>query len=162
MKRSLLTILSLLFVLRLATAQPGPGPQPYNQDMKERIIEAKKKFLSEELALSESQKTKFWPIYQEFDKEMEANHDQIKGIKRGFNVKSDSELKSDINRFLTLKEEAVAIERKYFAKFQDVLSIRQVAVLYQSEQKFKRLLVEQLRQQRQGAGRRGRLGIDKK
>ena len=146
MKYRIIIIALLLFCGSNLLAQgrfggPGEGPR-------ERIKAAKKKFLTQELALSAEQEKTFWPVYDDFEAEMEENHNKMKELRRGFNAKSDAQLKEDLWQFFKYKEDETAIEKKYFEKFQKVITIRQIAVLYQSEQKFKRILMETIRQNR--------------
>ena len=129
----------------------GPGGRGGAQQ-KEKIKQAKKEFLTRELALEDGQAKRFWPIYDAFDAEMEENHKKMKRIKQGFNAKSDAQLEEDIDKFFNYKEEEIAIERKYLNKFKEVLTIRQIAVLYQSEHKFKRWLLQQIQQRGGGMG----------
>lgn len=151
MKQISTIILLLCALVSTAVVQAQPQKKQHMKGMgKEKIKEAKKEFLTEQLVLSEAQAQKFWPLYDTFESEIDANRDKMRALKKGFAVKSDADLEKDLNQFFTLKEQETAIERKYFTKFQGVINIRQIAVLYQSEHQFKRWLFEKLRDQMGG------------
>ena len=143
MKKQLIFIGAFLFLgLWAVQAQPRKAMKGMG---KERIQEAKKEFLTERLVLSDEQAKKFWPLYEAFEAEIDENREQMKKLKMGFAVKSDEQLAQDIETFFSLRDKETAIERKYYKQFQNIISIRQIAVLYQSEEQFKRWLFEKLR-----------------
>jgi len=148
MRYRIVISLLLLFVGGSVLAQGGPGPR--GEAARKKIKAAKKQFLTEELALSEEQAVKFWPIYDAFENEMEANHRNIKALKKGFNAKSDAQLEQDLNQFFKFKQEEIEIEKKYFKKFQSAITSRQIAVLYKSEQEFKRIILQKIRDRMAG------------
>ena len=143
MKKQLIFIGLFLF-LGVWAAQAQPRKEMKGMG-KERIQEAKKEFLTERLVLSEEQAKNFWPLYEAFEAEIDENREKMKKLKMGFAVKSDEQLAQDIEQFFSLREQETAIERKYYKQFQKVISVRQIAVLYQSEEQFKRWLFEKLR-----------------
>jgi hypothetical protein len=141
------TILTALICLGsfFAWAQPRQG------DMHSRIQEAKKQFLTEQLALDPSKADAFWKIYDGYEGEKKNLRKQMRALKQGFGAKSDAQLATDIDKYFALKDQEIELEKKYYKRFQEALSIRQIAVLYQSEQKFKQFLLEKM-QERRGGG----------
>ncbi len=132
--KKLWMISALLCVGYLATAQPGR--------LEERIREYKMQYITETLALSAEDSAKFWPVYDAFEQERMENRRAQMQLTRGMLAKSDEQLKSDIEQMLALQEKDAQIARKYFEKFQEVISIRQIAALFQAEQRLKKALIE--------------------
>jgi hypothetical protein len=147
--------LRFLLALVLATAALGAAAQGRqgrpDRAGGDRIKEARRQFLTERLMLEGKQAEQFWAVHERFDAEMQAVHQKMKALKNGFQVKADDQLEADLDQFFKLKEQGLAIEKKYHAEFKKVLSMRQLAVFYQSEQQFKRWLLEQWRQRGGGA-----------
>lgn len=148
MKTIAIALISLFAAFGTLVAQPKHGGGPPAA----RIKEAKKQFLQQELALDDAKMQVFWKVYETYDQEKMAVREQMKKLKQGFNAKSDAELSQDIDKFFALKDQELAIDKKYRKKFQEVLTIRQVAVLYQSEHHFKKWLLEQIKERRGHGG----------
>lgn len=140
-----------LYIITFAILLAIPAIAQRNGKMEERMREYKMKYITETLALSEEDSTKFWPMYDQFEQERIDNRRAQMQLTRGMLAKSDDQLKSDLDKILTLQEDNAKITRKYFSKFQEVISIRQIAALYQAEQNLKRALIEKF----SGGKRRG-------
>lgn len=110
----------------------------------EQIESLKVGMITKRLNLTSEQAIKFWPVYNEFGKERHQLRKQTMQLHRAFDVKSDAELKKDLYKLLELKQKEVDLEKKYFEKFQEVLTIRQVVALQKAERQFKKMLLEKL------------------
>ena len=123
----------------------------------ERMKEFKMQVISEHLALSSEDSTKFWPVFEEFEGEMESIRREMMDMTKGLVAKSDKQLEKDIERMFELKTQQLAIEQKYYTRFKEVISIRQIAALYQAENQIKRMILNRLkehkRERRHGEGR---------
>jgi len=119
-------------------AQPGFGGPGAAQ----RIKQYKQEFITEVLALSESDAQKFFPVYEDFEKEKRALRSEMNRMKRGFMAKSDDQLRSDLNNMLNIKAKELELEREYMEKFLSILTPRQVVALYHAENQFRRKLLQ--------------------
>lgn len=140
MKKYLILVILLGFFVQPVFSQGGRG------NRKQRIEEFRKKFIEETLGLSGSDADAFWDVYKDYEEERKEIKKEMRQLKAGFNALSDSQLEGAIQRFFTLKEQELAIDQKYFKKLQTVLTIRQIAVLYQAENKIKQEILKRLRQ----------------
>ena len=148
MKRYLLLFLLIGLFVSSATAQRGQR----NQELEK----LRKQFIEEKLGLTGSDADKFWVVYNRYDAERKAVRQEVRRLKTGFNALSDSELESAIERYFQLKEKEMTIDKKYFQELKKVLTIRQVAVLYQAENKFKQEVLKRIRERmKQNGGAMG-------
>lgn len=146
MKHFLVLIVLLGFFASPVVAQNFQG------NRKQRMEEFRKKFIEEKLGLSGAKAAEFWEVYQEYEAERKGVRREMRQLKAGFNALSDSELENAIQRYFSLKEKELNIDQKYFKELQEVLTIRQIAVLYQAENKIKQEIIKRLKESQ---GRKG-------
>lgn len=137
MKNILFSLLLVFMCASTFARQIGNG---------ERIKELRKQFIEEQLNLKGNKANEFWKVHNKFDSERRSVKKEMKDLQRGFNAMSDEQLKGALDKMFVLKEKENDIDKKYFQEFQKVLTIRQIAVLYQSDQKFKREILNKLRE----------------
>lgn len=138
MKKIIPYIIVLLLSIQLSWAQ----------DLKEKIEAAKVGLITQQLNLTTEQSKQFWPIYNKYTEEVQAIRKQLRDIKRGFQTKSDDQLKKDLDKLLELKEKEIVIEKKYLQEFLKVINVRQVAMLHKADQMFKAMLLKRLSKQK--------------
>jgi hypothetical protein len=127
--------------------------QLWAQGGKERIEAAKVGLITQQLNLTSEQSKQFWPIYNKYSEELQLIRSQQREIRRGFQTKSDEQLRKDIDKVIELKEKEVATEKKYMQEFLKVINVRQVAMLYKAENLFKAMLIKRLTK-REGKGKK--------
>lgn len=142
MKKILLfTTFLLLSYLQVALAQQG----------KDRIEAAKIGIITQQLNLTSEQSKLFWPVYNKYSEELQLIRNQQKELRKGFQTKSDDQLRKDLEKVIEMKEKEVAIEKKYVQEFLKIINVRQVAMLYKADSMFKALLLKRL-MKRDGKG----------
>jgi Skp family chaperone for outer membrane proteins len=114
------------------------------QEVKERIEAAKVGLITQQLNLTTEQSKLFWPIYNKYTEELQSVRKQVRELKKGFQTKSDEQLKKDLDKVLELKEKEVDVEKKYLQEFLKVINVRQVAMLHRADQLFKAMLIKRL------------------
>ncbi|PSR53242.1 hypothetical protein AHMF7605_06715 [Adhaeribacter arboris] len=137
------------------TRSNGPNEQK-RQERFEKIKTAKIAFLTDKLQLSSEQAQKFWPLYNEYEAERRSAHTRPR-LNREANLTalSDQQLREAINEMHAVRQNELNVEKKYVDKFLKVISVRQLATLYQSEREFTHVLLKKLDTQRPRAyGRR--------
>ncbi len=147
MKKTILVITILLSCL-LAKAQPGPGG---GGDKKEKIEAIKVGYITKELNLTSDEAKVFWPVYNQFDTEMEAirksRMSKLMNAKINFDDMSDADVAKTIDSEFSSQLDELNIKKKYNEEFKKVLPVKKVAKFWVAEQKFKLYLLEQLKQQ---------------
>ncbi len=111
------------------------------QPQRERIEALKKEFLAKKLDLTSDEAAKFWPVYNNYRKEMgDAYHERRQkrgGHGWGNNLSPNTELAFE-TRILNLK-------KKYQKEFSEVLPAQKVEQFYMAEREFREQLIKQLK-----------------
>jgi hypothetical protein len=104
-------------------------------------------FLTDKLRLTPEQAQNFWAVYNVYDSEKTSLRKQIQVIRKDkFNlVSTDAEMSAAIDEFLELQSQLIDIEKKYKEKFLEVINIRQLVVLFKSENEFRKILLDKIK-----------------
>jgi hypothetical protein len=135
--KTVLLTLALSWVATATWAQDG-------KRLKERLAAQRIAFITERVTLTPEQAQSFWPIYNEFTRELQ----QIRSAATpDLKVKdmNDEEAEKLILTEMEKSEKELALRRAYFPKLKKVISARQVLKLYKAERDFKSDLVKKLR-----------------
>lgn len=127
MKKHLLLLLFTLSTI-IVTAQPGQRG--------EKVHSLKIAYLSEQLNLSPAVAEKFWPIYNQYEEEMQS-------LVRERKQKNDTRSVDDI---LDQEQKALDIKRKYSALFLKVIDNNQLNKLYRAEKEFRQMVLRRAQQ----------------
>lgn len=122
----------------------------------EKIEAARIALITKELNLTPDQAQRFWPIYNEFKSKRSELSRGFKQQKRDFDAASatEEERKQMLDLSLELKQNQLNLEKEYSQKLLNVITSRQIIQLRQAEDKFRRLLIERLQQNREQRMRR--------
>lgn len=161
MKR-LLQHLLILFVLlspaQHAVAQEDELP-PLSEERMKEIKAQKTAYLTTKMELSPEESQKFWPVYNQYDKEIEAvrkdRRDARRAVKQDADI-TDAEADAIIEKELANQQRELDIRKKYSAEFKKVIGARKTMLLAKAERDFLRELLGRLRDRREGGGGPGR------
>ncbi len=129
------------------------------QNRKDNIENMHTAYLTEKINLTPEQSQKFWPVYNQFKLDQEELQKQRKQNAQtvktagGIDNMSDADVQKLITNEIDVKTRELDLHKKYVVKFQEVISLKQVAKLFIAEEQFKLYLLEQLKKRRQGGGR---------
>ncbi|OFY97951.1 MAG: hypothetical protein A3K10_04475 [Bacteroidetes bacterium RIFCSPLOWO2_12_FULL_31_6] len=134
-------------------APPTPPKPPKDMEHKKEMIEAMKTgFITRELDLSPEEAQKFWPIYNQYDNEMktlqQANRKKMKNAKENFDQMADKDAELLVDDYIVEQQRELDIKKKYHVEFKKVLPIKKVGKLYHAEDKFKKELLERMKDQK--------------
>ncbi len=154
-----------LLVLITATAL---GVSAQDDDMpaipEERMQEIKAQktaFLTQRLDLSPAEAEKFWPVYNQFDKELDANRKEMRAEHKA--LKKDTELteaeaSAAIDKEMVGRQKELDIRKKYAADFKKTIGAVKTLKLAKAERDFRKELIKRFRDRmedrRDGGGRR--------
>jgi hypothetical protein len=126
------------------------------QDRQDRIENMHTAYITEKVGLTPEQAQKFWPVYNQF----KADQDELQKQRRenarkvkdagGIDNMSDADVQKLVENEIDIKSRELDLHKKYVVKFQEVISLKQVAKLFMAEEQFKLYLLEQLKKRRQG------------
>lgn len=147
MKKSLLIF--TLFVFQFSQIgvcqRHGMGGDP--EDRMEKTEAARVAYITTRLNLNSQQAQQFWPLFNE----MEAAKKKIRKLIRQLVIEnktpesSDEQVKEDLKKFFSLRQEQLDVEKSYSEKFMKVLSPKQVVDLFRSEKEFTKMLIKRIR-----------------
>ncbi len=136
-------------------AQPGGRGE---KDDKSRIEAMKIAFITNKLDLSPAEAREFWPVYNQFQSEMEAMRTKRRANRQelgeDFGNKSDKEVEKMVDAEITQRQAELDLLKKYHTQFKKVLPIKKLAMLYKTEEDFKRELLKRIQDKRGGPGMR--------
>ena len=150
MKKLVQVILIVAFSAISAFAQNGDGMR--------RIHAAKMAYITDRLHLSPQQSGNFIPLFNDYEKE-------IWETRQDFNKKyggtkpdqaDDATSRKFIDDNLDYQQKVIEIKRKYNDRFLKVISPQQLSDLYVAEREFRQMLMQRLKEKRNGNGGRGR------
>lgn len=118
----------------------------------EKIQALKVAFITERLSLSSEQAASFWPVYDNYEKELRGIRRKyiqqyLKSTKAAGND-SDMDAGKLIDNDLDFQQAIIDLKRKYQPEFLKVITARQLDELYTAERIFRQKLIQQLRKRR--------------
>ncbi len=142
------TILTLLLVLSSLSV----FSQKNKEQRQERIRTLKVGFLTERLDLSSEEAQGFWPIYNAFDKEMEALRSNefmaLRTYRKDSESLTDEQAQNILNTILEVQQKRMSQKTSLANELKGVISIKKVLALFKAEEDFKRQLLHELRKRK--------------
>jgi outer membrane lipoprotein-sorting protein len=146
MKKHCFKILMFLWLSSsFLTLQAQDNRQQSRQERFQKIQNYKISFLTGKLDLSPEQAQKFWPLYNQYDAERNKLRHQTR-IFRDDKLASvsDQDLRDKLTTRLAVQQNILDLDKAYMDRFLKVITVRQLAVLYRSEEEFTRILLKKL------------------
>ena len=142
----LLSVAALLLLLApAAQAQRGLGGGGGRGQRLGQLENAKIAFITNRVSLTHDQAQKFWPLYNEFSarrRELNRNGRLLRrDITEGM---TDQQLRDNFAQSFNARQQELNLEKEYFEKFQKVISLRQVAQLFQAERDFTKEVIKRV------------------
>lgn len=105
----------------------------------------KRDFLTKELGLTAEQQSRFFPLYEEMDAELSQINTETRDLEQKVladETASDTEMAAAALATFQQKKREGEVEARYFDKFSEVLTPRQLISLKNAERKFTQQLVQ--------------------
>ncbi|CAN5563358.1 hypothetical protein BH11BAC2_BH11BAC2_16330 [soil metagenome] len=152
--RLLLPLLLCLTWFSIQAQSPNTDAKSrMKDDRREEIESMKVAFLTRKLSLSPDEAKKFWPVYDQYANELktlrESRRTRNKDARADFSTMNDKDVEKVVDAEIIFRQQELDIMKKYHAQFKQVLPIKKVALLYSSEEEFKRELIEKIKERRQ-------------
>jgi len=142
MKKRLYIISGILALILFQI--PAQAQQGRPRDQRMQAIESRRiAYLTEKMALTPSEARVFWPIYNEYLRQVDALNESIRAFHRELPPAeriSKEEATAYAEREVRRFEEAAALKRTAHEQLKEVLPSRKIALLYDAEKSFNRLL----------------------
>jgi Spy/CpxP family protein refolding chaperone len=144
--------LLIVFISMGAIAQDGP----FVRKKKEQIKSLKVAFITNELALTPDEATKFWPLFNAYeDKQQEIKKQRLKGYldrmdDDSFDKLSDKEAAAMLTQMESSEEELYQARKKFVTSLRGIISPLKILKLKKAEENFNRKLLQQYRDRKLG------------
>jgi Spy/CpxP family protein refolding chaperone len=115
---------------------------PERKEKREQIEIARIGYITSAINLTESQATKFWPVYNEYSKERKRLKRQGRNLLKDKNLAniSETEAKKLLEDLKSLRIQEASLSEIYEPKLLEVVSYRQLVQLMKAEREFIRML----------------------
>jgi hypothetical protein len=114
----------------------------------EKIESQKIAFITKKLDLTPTESQNFWPIYNQYRKELDAlrksKKENLQDSKKRIETMTDAELQKLIDENFLNEQKELDLKKKYYLEFKKVISIRKIVKLYRAEKEFTLQLVQSL------------------
>lgn len=142
-------IVILLFMLGIWGVTNGQG------NHRERIKAYKTAYITQELDLSSKEAEKFWPIYNDYEKQtfsikvlqVRKERNKIKE-QGGFEALSDKDAEATLGHFLQNEKEVLKLKESLYKDLSSVLSPVKMLKLYKAEADFNKKLLSDYRKRK--------------
>jgi len=149
MKKIFLGAFLLCLMAVSAVAQPDSRSER-KQAKKEEIQKLKVEFFNNKLQLTEREASDFWPVFNQFEEEQDKLKEKYNLKNKKLELMSDSEVEDFVMGQVQMAEDQAKLRRDYVERFKQILPIRKVAMLPQVGREFKKVILREMRQRRQG------------
>lgn len=152
-------LLMALFLLTAGYSQPANAQRQFDRraDGRKEAIEARKiSYITTKLSLTPEEAREFWPIYNEYTQKVENLSQNFRSQQDRLPEPEDmnkEEAAQYVEAELTRFEDAAALRREYAEKMRSVISIQQLALLYDAERSFNRMLFREAQRRHRQGGR---------
>lgn len=147
---ALLTALLGIPSVALAQTRPGRVGQPGRLG---QLDNAKIAFITTRLSLTQDQAQRFWPLYNDFVSRRRELNRQARLVRRNAAnpALTDAQLRDYFIQDFDLRQQQLDVEKNYFERVQKVLTLRQVAQLFQAERDFTKEVLQRVAGNKPGA-----------
>jgi hypothetical protein len=132
----------------LAAAQDKPADNM--QIMRDKIKADKKLVVASNMQLTESEAKAFWPVYEQYQKDLWAINQRIAKLIEGYaadyraNSMTDEGAKKMVAEYVAIEKAEAAMKESYVPKLSKVLPPKKVARYFQVENKIRALVKYEL------------------
>jgi hypothetical protein len=140
----------LIFTLCLSVTLSGQRPNPSRNNPQRPNVERAKAvrvaLLTQKMGLSTEEAEKFWPVYNDYEKEQKKIREKFQPNKNIMAL-DDASVEKHLLGLLDMEEELVKMKKKYYQNFSKIIGYRKVAILAKSDREFYLAMIERLKNQ---------------
>lgn len=151
MKRAYL-MLNLCFLALVAGAQDFGVGDEISTTALDRVQAQRVAFITQKIDMTSKEAEKFWPLFNEYEREERKIRKQYQRNTRRIIDMSDGEARAFLESRFDMEQELLDLKRQYFLKLADIISPRKLAGFNRADREFKKLLLNRIRTNK----RRGR------
>jgi hypothetical protein len=137
----------------ITTASFGQGPGE-DKEKDEKIEALKVGFITKELNLTSAEAEKFWPLYNEMEDKMKEIRQSCRKINHEMRDSEDKisneDAKKKLNTLFENDQKELDLKKEYSEKFIKIIGEKRTLKLLSLEHEFRRVLLERLKERREG------------
>lgn len=107
----------------------------------ERLKAKKIAYITDELELTPAESEKFWPVYNQFRKDLEALRTDRQPSGDELNNLTEAEALAILNNSIQIDKKEVELKEKYNAEFVEIISAKRLIKLHSVDRRFKRQML---------------------
>ena len=138
----------LFLTVAIVSGQGRPGM--------DKIKSLKVAFITEQVGLTSNEATMFWPVYNEHEEALSQirrkERVEIRSKMADFENLSENEASKLLDQFIELEREKQELNIVFLSNIRDVISPKKTFLLIKAEEDFRKRLLRQIQQRRQGGG----------
>lgn len=138
----------LFLTVAMVSGQGRPGM--------DKIKSLKVAFITEQVGLTSEEATMFWPVYNEHEEALSQirrkERVEIRSKMADFENLSENEASKLLDQFIELEREKQELNIVFLSNIRDVISPKKTFLLIKAEEDFRKRLLRQIQQRRQGGG----------
>jgi hypothetical protein len=147
--------IALFMALQILSPAPNLSAQTKQAERQDNLQQQKIKFFTENLQLTQTESTHFWPVYNDYqnrrDKVTRDRNTMMLYFESNKQNMTEKEADDLIIRYLAFQQEETRLLEFYTKKFREFLPAKKVMRIYIVELDFKKWLLENLRQNKMQA-----------
>jgi hypothetical protein len=135
-----------VFAAAASRAAVQDQPASNMQILRDKLKADKKLLIAENLGLTEVESAAFWPVYDEYQKELEGINQRLGKTVQGYaqeynaNTLTDEKAKALMTEALAIEEAEVALKKKYLDRLNGVIPATKAVRYLQMENKIRAIL----------------------
>lgn len=148
MKKVYLLLWCLLGVTALAAQSAFEEEEEISSTVLDRVQAQRVAFITEKLDITSKEAEKFWPLFNEYEREERQIRSRYQENQKRLVNMSDQEARDFILSRLDMEQELLDLKRRYFQRFAEVIAPRKLAGFNRADREFKRMLLNRIRANR--------------
>lgn len=148
-------IIYMLIMTLLACILPGYAqdkPKKSRAEMHKEMVEFKTKYIAQEMELTDEQKEKFAPLYEQMDRERWQLFRETRALEKKLKndkTATDADYEAAVKAVNEAKEKGAEIEKNYNEKFKKFLSAKQLYKMKEAEDAFNQRMMKMRMERKQ-------------
>jgi len=143
---SILLIFTMCLSVTLSAQRPNLSRNNPQRPNVERVKAVRVALLTQKMSLSTEEAEKFWPVYNDYEKEQKKIREKFQPNKNIMAL-DDESVEKHLLGLLDMEEELVKMKKKYYQNFSKIIGYRKVAILAKSDREFYLAMIERLKNQ---------------
>ena len=153
----ILIIFAVLFSFSLSVMGQKPDDK---EDRREKYRSMKIAYFTENLDLTSQEAEKFWPLYNEYQKNkgelLRSKGLRSRGFVQNMDAISEKEAEEIIDKHMEARKKEISMDIKFHEDLKEVLPPKKIMKVYITEVQFREYMLKHIREEHRGDNPKGR------